>query len=87
MIKAVISGGDNTPILVLGLSRENCARLLLGLPIHIKAAELAEMGLPADMDVMVIAGETEASIAKQLGAMPLQPEVAGQRFVMKGKRP
>lgn len=84
VIKGRLTQSDGKPALLIGLSRENCARLLLGLPIHIKAAELAELGLPDGMDVMVVAGETEGSIAKSLDAMPLTPEVAGQRFVLKG---
>lgn len=78
--------GDK-PILLLGLSRVNCVRLLQGQPIRIEAAELTEMGLPDGMEVIVMGGETEAAMSEELGGLRLQPEVAGQRFVMKGKLP
>ena len=86
MIKGRMTMGDK-PVLLIGLSRTNCVRLLQDQPIHIKAADLAEMGLPIDMEVVIIAGETEAAISESLGGMPLQPEVKGQRLWMKGAKP
>jgi hypothetical protein len=84
MIKGRMMMGDQ-PILLLGLSRENCRRLLDDKPIRISSADLAEIGLPTDMEVIIIAGETEASISQSLGGMPLQPEVKGQKLWMKPK--
>lgn len=70
---------DGKPVLLLGLSRANCERLLQDQPIRITRDQLVVMGLPA-IDVLLIAGETEASISQQLGGLPLQPEVEGQTF-------
>ncbi len=86
MIRGRIMAGDK-PILLIGLSRKNCMRLLQDQPIHITAEQLAELGLPDGMEVLLIAGESEAALAEQLGGMPLQPEVPGQRFWMKGMQP
>lgn len=77
MIKA--SGErEGQPLLILGLSRVNTERLLEGMPIMIDAAEMAAMGLPAT-HVLVVAGETEADIAGQLGHPMPQPE-SGETF-------
>lgn len=73
---------DGKPVLLIGLSRVNTKRLHLGQPIVIDADELESMGLPA-MQVVILAGETEASMAAMLGQMPLQPEVPGQRFTLR----
>lgn len=73
---------DGRPVLLLGLSRANVERLQADQPIVISADELEAMGLPA-VQVVILAGETEATIAAQLGAMPLQPEVGGQRFTLR----
>lgn len=75
--------GPNGPVLLIGLSRTNCTRLLDDQPIEITRDTLEAMGLPADMNIVLIAGETEATISEQLGGMPLQPEVAGQRFIQR----
>lgn len=77
---------DGKPVLLLGLSRANVERLLTDQPIVIEAAELEAMGLPA-VQVVILAGETEASIAGMLGAAPLQPEVPGQRFTLRPQQP
>lgn len=73
---------DGRPVLLLGLSRANVERLQADQPIVISADELEAMGLPA-VEVVILAGETEATIAAQLGALPLQPEVDGQRFTLR----
>lgn len=86
MIKGRITAGDK-PFLLIGLSHLNWDRLLEGHPISIEAAELGELGLPDGMGVIVMGGETEAAMSEELGALPLQPEVAGQRFLLKGKLP
>jgi len=64
MIKATMKGKDDRNILLLGLSQENVNRLKEGKPIHINGDEL---GL--DNDVVLIYGETEAHIYKELQPM------------------
>lgn len=50
------------PLLVIGLSAENCRRLLLGQPIPFDTAPL---GLPP-MRVLICGGQTEEAIAADL---------------------
>ena len=78
MIKARGSTVGGNPILVLGLSRNNITSLQEGRPIHITAAELVSMGLPPSMEIMVMAGDTEQSIAASLGMAIDEPQ-PGQR--------
>ena len=86
MIRGRMMHGEN-PMLLLGLSRENVNRLLDDKPILISNEDLAAMGLPTGMEVLLIAGETEATISKQLGGLAIQPEVAGQVFTQRpGKK-
>ena len=80
MIKARMTRAG-TPTLLLGLSRENVLRLLDDQPIHITAEQLAEMELPTGMEVVLMAGETEASIAAQLGAAMPQPKPGDKHVV------
>lgn len=61
MIKGV-GRSDGKPLLVIGLSAENCFRLQEGKPIKFNAGEL---GLP-DIDVLIVGGLTEDAIAAQL---------------------
>lgn len=63
MIKATGTHRDGRPVLVIGLSAENVRRLQAGNPILFDAREL---GL--DHWVTIIAGETEAALARDLGA-------------------
>lgn len=53
---------DGKPLLVIGLSAENCFRLQEGQPIRFDAGEL---GLP-DMAVLIVGGTTETAIAQDL---------------------
>lgn len=61
MIKGAGKRGDK-PLLVVGLSAENCFRLQEGKPISFDAAEL---GLPT-LEVLIVGGQTEEDIARQL---------------------
>lgn len=65
MIKAAGRSGMGDPVLFLGLSGENVARLTAGEPIHIPPADLAELGLPP-MDVLIHYGRTEQSILDEV---------------------
>jgi hypothetical protein len=64
VIKAVASGADGAPVVFLGLSRENCTRLLANQPIPVRLREL-HPDLP-DLTVMLLGGETEDDIAEDL---------------------
>lgn len=68
MIKA--SGGlkDGTPLLMLGLSRENTRRLLDGQPIQVRADHV-DPRLPA-LAIVLVGGETEEAIAATLEGRP-----------------
>jgi len=61
MIKARGTTGDGRPLMVIGLSRENCERLLDNKPISFDAAEL---GLK--LSVIILGGEDEEEIAEDL---------------------
>lgn len=86
MIKGKLQRGGDT-ILLLGLSRENVSRLLDDQPILVSGDQLRAMGLPTDMQVLLIGGETEADMSTQLGGMPLQPEMAGQEYTQRPAGP
>ncbi len=59
MIKASGRTVDGTPVLMMGLSGENIARLMNGEPITFDTADL---GLP-QLRIVVLGGRTEADIA------------------------
>jgi hypothetical protein len=63
------------PVLLLGLSRLNCERLLAHQPIKFDTTEL---GLPA-MTVVIMAGETEDAITAQLQVHGLITDDTAQR--------
>jgi hypothetical protein len=62
MIKAVGRRADGVPLLLIGLSHENIARLVADEPISFDAADL---GLPPMM-IIVAAGRTEDELAAKL---------------------
>lgn len=64
MIKAVGATSKGS-LIILGLSRENCTRLLAGLPIHVDLHEL-DPRLPEGLTVLLMGGETEEAIAGEL---------------------
>ena len=64
MIKAVANLNDGTQLLVIGLSHTNLDRLREGKPIHFRGALLGLL-----VDVMVFAGETEASMTYELESL------------------
>lgn len=64
MIKAVAATSDGT-VVILGLSRENCKRLVAGQPISVKLAEL-DPRLP-ELTILLMGGETEETMAAELG--------------------
>lgn len=60
---------EGRPMLVIGLSRLNCERLLQDKPIVFRATD-ADPRLP-DLQVLIVAGETEDAIVAELKqAMP-----------------
>lgn len=54
------SGKDGRPVLVIGLSRRNCERLLEGDPILFDAAPWG-----VDAHITLVAGETEEAITNE----------------------
>lgn len=63
VVKFVAKNAKNGKrLLGFGLSRENCARLLLGQPIPV---DLAEMGVEG-LEMVIFAGETEAALEAEL---------------------
>ena len=65
------------PLLLLGLSGENVARLAAGEPILVRAGDLAAMGLPA-MQVIVMYGRTEQDIISEIKAKGVPVHFAGE---------
>lgn len=64
MIKATGASTDGRPFLLLGLSMENCRRLVDGKPILVRADHI-DPRLPA-LDVIVMGGETEEAMTVEL---------------------
>lgn len=62
MIKAVGRNALGTPMIILGLSGENMARLMAGEPIRVDPRELGLQYL----DIVIVGGRTEEDIAQQL---------------------
>jgi hypothetical protein len=61
MIRAVGRRPNGKKIVILGLSRENCARLLDDQPIPL---DFSQFGL--DCEVLLCGGETEEAIMREL---------------------
>lgn len=61
MIKAVMTMKDGSPGLVLGLTKENVAKLRAGQPIHIEGKPLG-LGI----QIIVMYGDTPQQIVDQL---------------------
>jgi hypothetical protein len=61
MLKFTARSGDGRPLLMLGITDENVARLKAGKPILVKADDVAAMGLPA-IAVAIQYGATEQAI-------------------------
>lgn len=58
MIKARAEGRNGREVVLLGLSRVNCERLLAGRPLWVDGRELG-----IDNDVVIYGGEDEAELA------------------------
>lgn len=71
MIK-ILAQTPKGPLFGFGLSRENITRLAGGEPIHVN---LADMGAP-NMHVVIIFGETEEAIFREMKAAGLFPPEA-----------
>lgn len=65
MIKAVLDNRDGSRTVLLGLSRENINRLFQDKPIKV---DLAELGLPTTLSIVLIGGETEGAILNDIKA-------------------
>jgi hypothetical protein len=66
VLKFVATRPDGRPLIGLGLSRANTERLLAGQPI---AVELRELNLPWDGSIVLLAGETEESLGRDLRSL------------------
>lgn len=76
MIKALGTGPDGVPTLLLGLSRANCTRMLAGDPILVEGAKLGVKGL----NVLLCAGLTEAALVDELEHHKLLPADVARRM-------
>lgn len=72
MVKGILKGADGKMILVLGLSQTNVTKLQSGHPILFSFEDLKPGGIamPANSEVMILAGDTEVEIMKELGLLP-----------------
>lgn len=71
MIKARGRTADGRDFILLGLSAENCRRLLAGQPIRVdtQAAPPAGIDLDDGPVIGVVAAETEELLAKEIGQL------------------
>jgi len=73
MIKARGSTSDGREFILIGLSRENCHRLLDGKPIRIDTQQPPEsslgLGIKGGPVIAIVAGETEDQLAKLIGPL------------------
>jgi hypothetical protein len=76
MIKASAKTALGVPVLFLGLSGENVARLAAGEPIRVSAEAMRELGLP-QVEVVIHYGKTEDDILAELKAHGMQVREAG----------
>lgn len=77
MIKGAATVGDKTPLLILGLTRRNCERLLAGDPIMVDTGELGDP-LPV-LQVLIMGGETEDAMAAQIRSVATVGETVDRR--------
>lgn len=71
MIKASgVDPASGRRVLILGLSRGNCSRLLAGMPIQFSATPYG-----VDVDILICAGANEMAIAEALGLPAGDPRI------------
>lgn len=63
MIKAILETKGGGKMLVIGLSKMNCEKILAGQPIHFTNSALPMEGIN---QVLVMGGETEEAIGEEL---------------------
>ena len=64
MIIARGNASDNCELLLLGLTRANVDKLMMGQPIRIRKD--THEGVPENLEVVILFGESEASLANLL---------------------
>jgi hypothetical protein len=69
---------DGKTLLILGLSRTNRDRLEAGQPIDI-SREVHGLSIPANLKIMIFAGETEAAMEETLRELIGPTTVKGQK--------
>ena len=82
MIKFTLRQRDGRVLLGLGLSRANAERLLAGQPIPV---ETTDLGIGWDGTILLLGGQTEAAMARELRALGLidaHTEVRGDQEVV-----
>ena len=72
--------GDEKTLLILGLSQVNRDRLAAGLPMDI-SRETHGLAVPANLRIMIFAGETEAQMKQAM------QDLIGPTTVVDQKRP
>jgi len=74
MIKAAAVDKRGRPIVIVGLSVKNMALLRQGRPIEV---DLKEFGIAEGGTLVIMGGETEATIMAELSALLGKPEGPG----------
>ena len=75
MIKAAgTSRQDGRPVVILGLSRSNTEKLLLGQPISVDTE--TEFGIEGGPVIMIMGGETEEAMKRELERVVTLPAKA-----------
>lgn len=71
MITAAMETTEGKPILFLGLSGENIARLVAGEPVHIRPDRTAALGLPP-VEVVLHYGRTDDAIISEMQSLGMR---------------
>lgn len=83
MIKAAGRDGNGRPLLVLGITAENVAKLKQGDPILIRSEQMGRLGLP-ELSLVICYGDTEGNIIAELEAQGLTDEDTEKRIEVQG---
>jgi hypothetical protein len=70
MIKAATQTHTGTPVLLLGLTAENLARLGAGWPVRVSVDDIRALNLP-ELEIFLHYGHTEAAILAELAGYGL----------------
>lgn len=75
MIKARVRTNDGRTFILLGLSAENCKRLLAGQPIRVDTQSPTPAGLDLDNGpvIAIVAAQTEAEMERAIESLIKEP--------------